>query len=295
MRTITQTHEISTLSQIIQQITEIILVEQIYCFSYQNADKKVQQLFIIIRNLPNQGILDSLAICNILLKKLPSFTCFVSFPSEIINKIKQGNIRTLLNCHPDNLIYQHPEAQQLIDYPSVDFSQLPTVANNFFEKSIDKMLIFEEGYSLYLKKGYLPQAGFMLHQMLELGYRAAENILIGKEKISHSLKKHQQYIYPFCPEIGKLFSKQHETSVMEKLDEVYTAARYDLDFSLSRDQLFIAFNKQKEMISYLINSNIELQSAIKSHPQFVTDHQIKCKKFSFSFANMKKKTLHLSS
>lgn len=283
----------TTLSLMIQEITEVILVEQIYSFTYQNADKKVQQLFVIIRNIPGQGVIDSLALCKLILQKSPGYTCYVSFPSEINKKIKQGNIRTLLICHPDNLIYQHSDTNQLIDYPKVDFKLLPAEANNFFEKSIDKMLIFEEGYSLYLKKGYLPQAGFMLHQMLELGYRAAENILIGKEKISHSLKKHQLYLHPFCTEIGTLFLKQHETSVLEKLDEVYIAARYDLDFSLSKEELFIAFAKHKEMIAYLIHSNMELQSSIKSHPQYGRDIQVKCKKFHFSFAIIKKKNLHL--
>src|SRR5690606_368222 len=109
------------------------------------------------------------------------------------------------------------------------------------------------------------QAAFMLHQVIEQGYRAAENLVMGKEKISHSLRNHQEYIAPFCPELGVLFEKQHEVSIMGKLDESYSSARYDHDFSMSKEDLAIAANKVNELIAYVIAYHRDLLNDIQQY------------------------------
>lgn len=269
------------LKQIIAKISSTLIVEQIFIYAYQTMNKKIKQLYVLIRNTSGQGLLDSLALCNFIIQSTTNYVCYVTYPSEINQKIKLGNTRSLIIFHPNNLIYQHPEVKQKVIYPKINLKLIPHDTTTFFEKSIDKILVFEEGYNLYLKRGYLPQAAFMLHQMLELGFRTAENILIGKEKITHSLKNHQFYIHPFSKELGTLFNRQHEIDVMEKLDEAYKAARYDHDFKINEDELFTALKKQKEMISYLIVNNLDLIRAVQNLMETTDKKDIFCKKTTF--------------
>src|SRR5690606_1952134 len=57
--------------------------------------------------------------------------------------------------------------------------------------------------------------------------------------------------------------KQHELSVLGKLDESYSSARYDHDFSMSKEDLAIAANKGKELLAYLTTFNRDLLDEIQ--------------------------------
>src|SRR5690606_34647437 len=76
--------------------------------------------------------------------------------------------------------------------------------------------------------GHIPQTAFMLHQAFELAYRAAERLAMGREKVCHGIGKHQKYIFPFIPELGRVFSakKELDVSLLHLLDMAYREVRY---------------------------------------------------------------------
>ncbi|PPL00903.1 hypothetical protein [Parapedobacter indicus] len=248
---------------IVQRITVNLLIDQIYLHPYTIQGRRVNQLYILLRNSVGQGIVSARALCNLAVSEKPAYRCHVAFPDEVNRKIKQGNMRATLICQPDKLIFEHPEVHTRIQLPEVDYGAWCRQAKAHFAKEVSKIDAFAEGYSFYVNKENYGQAAFMLHQVIEQGYRAAENLVMGKEKISHSLRNHQEYIAPFCPELGVLFEKQHELSIMGKLDESYSSARYDHDFSMSKEDLTIAANKGKELLAYLTAFNRDLLDEIQ--------------------------------
>lgn len=262
------------LDLIIQRITANLVIEQIFCYEYTIREQPIKQLYILLSEGVSQGIMHSRALCEVTLENKPAFRCHVSYPSDVNRKIKQGNIRATLMCHPENMVYENPALKSPVIIPEINYAEWYESAIIFFNKESSRITAFEEGYSFYLNKENYSQASFMLHQVIELGYRAAENIIMGKEKISHSLRQHQNYILPFCPELGNLFDKQNERAVLEKLDEAYKAARYDHDFALSKEDLFIAYAKSKELITFIISCNNELLAEIQFQQKFEKELEV---------------------
>jgi|GEM_PF-831935 len=260
-------HPDPALQNIIQRITENLLIDQIYLHPYTIQGKQVNQLYVLLRNAAGQGIVSARALCNLAVAEKPQYRCYVSFPEDINRKIKQENMRATLICHPDKLVFEHPEIDTRIQLPRIDYNVWYGQAERYFEKELAKINAFEEGYAFYLNKANYGQAAFMLHQVIEQGYRAAENLVMGKEKISHSLRNHQEYIAPFCPELGVLFEKPHELSILVKLDESYSSARYDHNFSMSKEGLVTAANKEKELLAYLTAFNQDLLEEIRQRQQ----------------------------
>lgn len=239
------------LDLIIDRITANLTIEQIFLYPFSEQKQSTKQLYVLLRQSVGQNIIAARALCDITLTGRTDYNCYVAFPEDINRKIKQGNIRATLICQPINCVYEHPAIHQRIETPEPDYDLWTKEAENFFNKEISRIMAFEDGYVLYLDKKNYSQASFMLHQMVELGFRAAENLVMGKDKLTHVLRNHQEYIAPFCPELGDLFQKPHELRILEKLDESYKAARYEHDFRLSPDDLFIAFTKAKELVSRL--------------------------------------------
>lgn len=259
----TTPHSDPALQLIIQRITENLLIDQIYLHPFTIQGKRINQLYVLLRNAVGQGIVSARALCNLAVSEKPAYRCHVAFPDEVNRKIKQGNMRATLICQPDKLVFEHPEVNIRVQLPEVDYGAWCRQAKEHFDKEVSKIDAFAEGYSFYVTKANYGQAAFMLHQVIEQGYRAAENLVMGKEKISHSLRNHQEYIAPFCPELGALFEKQHELSILGKLDESYSSARYDHDFSMSKEDLAIAANKGKELLAYLTAFNRDLLDEIQ--------------------------------
>src|SRR5690606_23370150 len=98
------------LQNIIQRITENLLIDQIYLHPYLIQGKRVNQLYVLLRNSAGQGIVAARALCNLAVAEKSEYRCLVALPEEVNRKIKQGNMRATLNCQPDKLVFEHPDA-----------------------------------------------------------------------------------------------------------------------------------------------------------------------------------------
>jgi len=247
---------------IIQRITENLTVEEIYLYPFRTRGKLFNQLYVLLRHESGQEIVSARALCNVAVSEKAGYHPYVLFPEDVNRQINQGNIRAALIYHPDNRVYENPNPGSRIAFQEVNYQKRYKKAARYFEKEITKLHAFEEGYRLYMDSGNYSQASFMLHQVIELGFRLAENLIMGKAKITHSIRKHQEYIRSVSPEMGSLFAED-EWDILRKLDESYSSARYDHDFSVSKEDLAIAANKAKELLAYLTAFNRDLLDEIQ--------------------------------
>jgi len=99
----------------------------------------------------------------------------------------------------------------------------------------------------------------MLHQVFELCYRFAELALIGKEKISHSLRNHHKFLLPYIPELKTLFNEEDEKemSILFILDEAYLTVRYENSYQISKEELSLLIQKSLEL-QQLVEDNSKL-------------------------------------
>lgn len=246
----------------IRRITENLAVEEIYAYPFRTQGKLFNQLYVLLRHESGQEIISARALCNVAVSEKAGYHAYVLFPEDANRQLNQGNIRAALIFHPDNRVYENPSPGTRVVFQEVNYQKRYKKATQYFEKEIAKLHAFEQGYRLYMDSENYSQASFMLHQVLELGFRLAENLIMGKAKMTHSIQKHQAYIRSFSPEMGSLFAED-AWNILRKLDESYSAARYDHDFSVSKEDLLWAANKAKELLVYLMAFNQDLLDEIQ--------------------------------
>ena len=271
MTEVTQ-HPDVTLQNIIQRITENLAVEEIYLYPFHTQDKLIHQLHVLLRHEGGQEIVSARALCNVVVSEKVGYQAYVLFPEDVNRQLNEGNIRVALIYHPNNRVYENPNPGARVVFPKVNYEKRYKKAVQYFEKEISKLHAFEEGFQLYMDNGNCSQASFMLHQVLELGFRLGENIIVGKAKMTHSIRKHQAYIRTFSPEMGSLFAEV-EWDILQKLDESYSSARYDHDFSISKEDLLWAADKAKALMVYLAAFNQDLIDEIERHKDLTTSNE----------------------
>ncbi|SKB33594.1 HEPN domain-containing protein [Parapedobacter luteus] len=255
-KNITQTPDL-TLQLIIQRITENLAVEEIYLYPFRMQGKLFNQLYVLLRHESGQEIISARALCNVAVSEKAGYHAEVLFPEDVNRQINQGNIRVTLIYHPNNRVYENPNPGSRVVFQEVNYQKRYKKAARYFEKEIAKLYAFEKGYRFYMDSENYSQASFMLHQVIELGFRLAEHLIMGKAKLTHSIRKHQEYIRAVSPEMGSLFAEE-EWDILRKLDESYSSARYDHDFSVSKEDLDVAADKSKALLAYLTAFNRDL-------------------------------------
>lgn len=241
-----------TLFLIVERLVAVLPVHSIFSYPMQTSlSGAFQQLCVVIQSGTGIGLLEARALCTRLLEGRTNYRGLVISTSDLNEKNRHGSIRTALICHPDHLIYQSPDFAGNLNTSVSDYEDLYKKSTNYFKTEFTRIGAFEEGFRFYLRKGKREQASFMLHQTLELGFRTAACLIIGKEKITHSLKNHQVYLLPYYPALGQLFSTPDELILLGKLDESYKATRYDHHFSLTVVELIAASAKADRLMHEL--------------------------------------------
>jgi HEPN domain-containing protein len=113
-----------------------------------------------------------------------------------------------------------------------------------YRHGIDKANKFLTGATFYFKRQNFEYCAFMLHQVFDMMYRAIEVLVMGKDKKTHRIKVHQQYIKPCVKPLSELFNDdEEEASLLHLLDEAYLAVRYENSYRIGEPDVVCLFEK----------------------------------------------------
>ena len=254
------------LDEIIIRLTNAFVIEQVFLWAFDWDNIAYYMLQILLKQQPNQNLVEANIYLASVVQRFEHIEFVICYPMEIKKKIRQGLGRPLLICQPGNLIYQHPQAKEPIKIPEHASETYIERTQLYIEKEHQKIHAFIEGYQFYLQKEHLGHAAFMLHQVIELAFRAAEHLMVGEEKRTHRLRTHQDYVAKFSRQLGNLFRTNGRNSViLQKLDEAYAAIRYEQDFKIKRRQLEVAGELAATMLAWLNEYSLFLLKEMKEH------------------------------
>ncbi|MFC5194763.1 HEPN domain-containing protein [Bizionia hallyeonensis] len=159
------------------------------------------------------------------------------------------NLFFVYHCSWDKLVYQSPQTEpdRFQEY------QIPqSTSNNIqtsFNKESQKLAGFLKGATFFMDNHQGSHAAYMLHQYIELWFRFAALITMGKARKSHRIKELQSYIKDFAPELGNLFPTEIEAehSLLNLLDAAYIATRYENHYHINTEQLQRILEKAKAL------------------------------------------------
>ena len=214
-----------------------------YLFLQQNLSSEKEgslyEISILLSNKETRSIGEIDPQITFDLRKYKSFHHVTFVSASIKEKLIQGNIFLFNACHPSKTLFKNPSCSFQL-YPE-EFTANGSVIDlqRFFDRENFKITEFKEGFDFYRKKGNLPMAAFMLHQVFELRYRCMEILTLGKEKASHNIRSHHRYLGKITGMLNMVFSEVNDDDdrLLSLLNETYCAVRYEDDFEISEEDI----------------------------------------------------------
>lgn len=236
---ITNKNDQADLDKIIPILTSKYNIDRIFLNTYYAVDVPFYELVILLSNKEHKSVGELDPQIRMSLKDFPRFHHVTLVAFQVKSKLIDGNLYLHMTCHPDKLIYRNPSSK--FDLYPESHSQESTLesVNELFARENHKVNEFKEGYYYFKERGALSHAGFMLHQVFELRYRCMEIMVMGKERATHSIRSHHRYLLRMAPSLAAIFKegKPEDELLLQFLEGIYRAARYEDDFDVDLDIL----------------------------------------------------------
>lgn len=246
------------LNELIERLTGLVTIERIYRIQQIDGDNIRTGLIILISDKRNKVLSELTPILNVVFADYSNYWYRAYFSYMVKDSIKKGNLFFYETCRQDNLLYTDPTSDFVLIPEPYKINGLIDKAKHNFQKEINKVKAFKEGATFYFEKGNYPQTAFMVHQQIEISYRAIEMFTMGKDKITHSIRVHQDCVRPHMHDLGNVFNEANadEDKLMRHLDDAYLAVRYEDGYQMRREKIILAMEKA-ELVYNMVNQIYE--------------------------------------
>ncbi len=232
------------LGPILKMLTMHFNIEEIY-LNRTNDGSVSDQMVILVSNKYVQTLGEIIPQIRSKMKGYPDFAilCFVAFQAR--ERIRQGNLFLFTSCRPQALVYKKEGSDFSVIHNGFDLESCIRLARESWEREKIKVDEFFQGFQFLIEKKYHSCAAFMLHQAMELTYRALEIALVAKEKLTHSIRCHHRLMDSTCPMYKGVFDEENERDIelLHILEKIYRASRYEDSFQV--DPATIGLLEQK--------------------------------------------------
>ena len=232
------------LLKIIARLTQLIPLERIYLSTIEYDGTLFKELCILLPSSAKMHVIEARPLVSMVMADYPEYRFRMFYVQEIKRALQYGSMVFYTICREENLVYQSERWATILPTDLTAQSVLKRAKRNF-AKEYAITSSFKDGFQFYLAREDYPLAAFMIHQVIELSYRTAELLVIGKEKISHSIRNHQKSMGQYVPKLGQVFNEddESEASLLSLLDEAYSSVRYEDTYVIDKFQLNAIANK----------------------------------------------------
>lgn len=232
------------LKNLVNRIADLLIVEQIYETSIISCSGK-KELFILVPSQPAMALAELKPIMNMLFEGYSDYGYRLFYVHQVKENLSRGNLLFYEVCQLKNQLYINPLSDYKLFTENNDAELFLVKAKQNFLREMNKVIAFNEGTAFYFEKQNYAIAAFMVHQQIELAYRAIELFAMGKDKVTHEIRVHQKHVSNYLPELAGLFDETNdaERKLMNQLDNAYLAVRYENDYQISKDKLLKAMEK----------------------------------------------------
>lgn len=199
------------LAEIINQITTVVDVERIYVHKILQSADLHQTMLILISDHCDKCLSELAEVVGSIFREQQTYRFVLHRVQSVRDAIGIGNIYFYSVCRFENQIYCKPGSDFELAAAPLDFRAIREKARQRYQSERDKINSFLIGTEFYFEKGNYAQSAFMLHQTVELTFRAVEHLITARSKITHSIKAHQNYMQRFHRVLGGSFSLDSET------------------------------------------------------------------------------------
>lgn len=218
---------------ILEILTTNFRIEEIYLNPY-DRDEQPYDLVILVSDKYVRTLGELVPQIRAKLTEYPKYRilCYVSF--QATEKIREGNLFLYTGCRPECLIYKKEDSVFSPIHKKFDLQNCLALARESWDRENKKIDEFYQGYYFLIDQQYHSAAAFMLHQVMELTYRALEIVLVAKEKVTHSIRCHHRHLNSICSLYHGIFDEDEHVDIelLHTLEMIYRSTRYEDSFQV---------------------------------------------------------------
>lgn len=232
----------------LEMLTMHFNIEEIYLNRTDDGSES-DQMVILVSNKYVQTLGEIIPQIRSKMKGFPDFAilCFVAFQAR--ERIRQGNLFLYTSCRPQALVYKKEGSDFSVVHDGFDLETCIRLARESWERVNIKVDEFFRGFQFLIEKQYHSSAAFMLHQAMELTYRALEIALVAKEKLTHSIRCHHRFMDSICPMYQGVFDEENQRDIelLHILEKIYRASRYEDSFQVDPSTIGLMEKKMESL------------------------------------------------
>jgi HEPN domain-containing protein len=163
---------------------------------------------------------------------------------DIQRFLTEGHIFYSGVCIKENLVYDNGKSRLPV-LPASKATAIKEKAEKDFWPVFNKAIAFLEGARLYYDKKEDQMAAFMLHQAIELGFRAIVLTFSGQDLRTHCIRSLKKQCQRYAPRLSALFpaDTEAEETLLRHLENAYIDTRYKDYYEISEFELSTLFEK----------------------------------------------------
>lgn len=233
---------------IAKKIAASIQVEQIFGLHYPAPGNTRDHLVILLPASAGVKHTELIPFIDMAIANHEGVTFQLYQRIEFRTALTEGNLYFHWACTTAHELYSEPELPEL---PKFNIPQLKSAlkdANKRFQSGMERTSAFLDGALFYQEKGNPALTAFMLHQFAELTYRTLEIAILNREKRTHDLHQHQQYLWHILPQLAPVFPADtpDEIQMLKSINLAYSAVRYENNYDIEESHILLLFERIKQ-------------------------------------------------
>lgn len=245
------------MQQIIQFLVATLAPVKIYKIQAPGAagcryDNQVE-LAIVVANSFNTRFPALEPILQLATLQHTTVHCSVHQEAHVLTGLRSGHIFYSLCCIPGNLVYDNGQE----DYPvteTADLNRIKATQQKVFAAIFQRAASFLDCSRALLQRPTDHLIAFMLHQAIELTYRAVLLSLNGLEKKTHEIRVLMKLAQRSALPLNMVWvtSQCDLTQLILFLDAAYIKARYQVEYCSAGVDFRLIYNKVRELQEFAV-------------------------------------------
>lgn len=221
------------INEIIEQSLAVINAAEVYFSTGEHN----QQLTYLVDTTYVRIDNDLHIPLNDFFKAYPTITYRVFSCDYAADALRKGNLYFLEHCLLGKKLFSASDSQ--IAFDETNPAILLPRAKKLFKKAMGKIDGRYASFPKLLRNEKYLDAAYVLHQMFEQLYKAAELFLLGKQLFTKDIAGHQQSLISVSPTLAKLFDVENkeQNTLLDLINSVYIAYQRRDSLDVSRQQI----------------------------------------------------------
>lgn len=221
------------INEIIKQSQAVVNAAEVY----YSTDEHNQQLTYLVDTTYIRIDNDLYLPLNEFFKAYPTIMYRAFSCDYAADAIRKGNLYFLEHCLLGEKLFSASDSQMSLD--ELNPTILLPRAKKLFKKVMSKIDGRYASFPKLLRNEKYLDAAYVLHQMLEQLYKAAELFLLGKQLFTKDIVEHQQSLISVAPALAKLFDVENneQNALLHLINSVYIAYQRRDSLDISRQQV----------------------------------------------------------